>query len=64
MKRPALLAAGGLLLALAGNGAAPASERPAPGGPRLHDLGITSGRPFSGDQPLARYSYPAGPVRS
>ena len=60
MKRPALLAAGGLLLALAGNGAAPASERPARGGPRLDDLGITSGRPFSGDRRLLATVSPNG----
>ncbi|MGZ4258430.1 MAG: hypothetical protein ACXVRE_11770, partial [Gaiellaceae bacterium] len=61
MKRSALLAAGGLVaLALAGNGAAPASERLARGGPRLDDLGITSGRPFAGDRRLLATVSPNG----
>ena len=57
MKRSALLAACGLI-ALAG--AAPASERPAPGAPRLDDLGITGGRPFAGDRRLLATVSPNG----
>ena len=61
MKRSVLLAAGGLLLlAPAGNGAAPASERAALDGPRLDDLGITSGRPFAGDRRLLATVSPNG----
>ena len=57
MKLSVLLAAGSLV-ALAG--AAPASERPALGGARLDDLGITSGRPFAGDRRLLATVSPNG----